>query len=256
MSKRSVVRGAGGTKVGGICLAVAALLTSCTPGPAPSAQESTKAALVAPSTTATTEPKSATTKPSVPSATYSGVAWDVAFSFDYPAAWTVTDSGAAKKLQGGPFVISDEAGVEVASLAVLPVLSVDPCTGVCGDVAVSYLAEVPGQGSLNGTSYSVQTKAMDLTTRKDLQQANRWRDNVRLITGVAGKPATQAEEDPFHFTTWAGIQTTSASDSTRPIIFGAYRYFGTLTEAKAYTASREHLQLQNMMSSLQAKPAT
>lgn len=177
--------------------------------------------------------------------------FDVAFSFDYPATWTVTDTGPPSQ-EGGPFVIADEAGAEVASLHVEPQLSVYPCERVCGEMAVSYLGEVPGQGKLGDESYAVQTKAMDLTSREDLQEANSWEGNVRLIVGVVGNPSTHQEEDPFHFTTRAGIDVPSTSSPIRPIIFGAYRHFKTMTDAKAYTSSSQYAQIQAMLRSLNA----
>ncbi|WP_258064605.1 hypothetical protein [Arthrobacter sp. ZGTC131] len=181
--------------------------------------------------------------------------FDVAFSFDYPATWTVTNTGPPNQ-EGGPFVVLNEAGVEVASLVVQPYLEVEPCRGVCGDMAVSYLGEVPGQGMLGEKSYAVQTKSMDLTSREDLQKANRWEGNVRLIVGVVGNPSTTQAEDPFHFTTRAGIDVPSPSSPIRPIIFAADRYFETMTEAKAYTSSGEHTQVQVMMQSLKATAVT
>jgi hypothetical protein len=124
-------------------------------------------------------------------------------------------------------VISNEAGVEVAYLVVQPYLEVEPCRGVCGDMADSYLGEVPWQGMLGDKSYAAQTKAMDVTSREDLQKANRWEGNVRLIVGVAGSPSTTTQaEDPFHFTTRAGIDVSSASSPVRPI-FASDRYFET-----------------------------
>lgn len=153
-------------------------------------------------------------------------------------------------------MISDEAGVEVASLYVQPQLTAYKCDAVCGDMAVSYLGEVPGQGMLGDRSYSVQTKAMDLTSRKDLKKANRWQDNVRLTVGVVGNPSTTSTEDPSYFTTGASIDVPSTSSPVRPIIFAADRYFKTMTEAKAYTSSSEHEQIQAMMRSLKATVVT
>jgi hypothetical protein len=121
---------------------------------------------------------------------------------------------------------------------------------------VNYLGEVPGQGTLGEKPYAVQTKAMDLTSRQDLQKANRWQGNVRLTVGVVGNPSTTPAEDPFHFTTSASIDVPATSSPVRPIIFAADRYFETMTEAKAYTSSSEHAQLQTMMRSLQASAVT
>jgi hypothetical protein len=153
-------------------------------------------------------------------------------------------------------MISNEAAVEVASLVVQPYLEVEPCRRACGDMAVSYLGEVPGQGMLGDKSYAVQTKAMDLTSREDLHKANRWEGNVRLIVGVVGNPSTTPAEDPFHFTTGASMDVPSTSSPVRPIIFAADRYFETMTEAKAYTSSSEYTQIQAMMQSLRATAAT
>lgn len=187
-------------------------------------------------------------------ATFNGVEFDVAFSFDYPATWTVTNIGPTH--QGGPFIITNEADVDVASLLVQPYFELEPCRGVCGDVAVSYLGVVPGQGMLGKKTYAVQTKAMDLTSRKDLQKANRWEDNVLLLVGVVGNPPTTPAEDPYHFRTLAGVEVPSTSSPIRPVIFVANRYFGTMTEAKAYTSTREHAMIQAMMGSLKATVAT
>lgn len=123
-------------------------------------------------------------------------------------------------------------------------------------MAVNYLGEVPGQGTLGGNSFAVQTKAMDLTSREDLQKANRWEGNVRLIVGVVRNPSTAQEEDPFHFRALAAVDVPSTSSPVRPVIFAAFRHFETMTEAKAYTSSSEHAQLQTMMRSLQAAAAT
>jgi hypothetical protein len=242
-------------KVVVFCLALTSTLTACTAGPAPepSGSSTTRSAELTKSESPV--PTNSAPTPTSSDATFNGVGFDVAFSFDYPATWTVTNTGPPNQ-EGGPFVISNEAGVEVASLHVEPQFSAYRCEGVCGDMAVSYLGEVPGQGMLGGKSYAVQTKAMDLTSRKDLQKENGWEGSVRLIVGVAGSPSTTPAEDPFHFTTLAGIHVPSASSPVRPIIFAADRYFETMTEAKAYTSSPEHTQIQAMMRSLKATAAT
>lgn len=221
-------------KVVVLCLALTSTLTACTAAPTaePSQSSTTRSAELPESESP--EPTMSTLGP-VPTssnATFNGLGLDVAFSFHYPASWTVTNTGQPNQ-EGGPFVITNEADSEVASLVVQPYLEVEPCRGVCGDMAVSSLGEVSGQGTLANRTYVVQTKAMDLTSRRDLQEANKWENNVLLITGVTGVPSKNSAEDPVHFTTLAGIQTNSTLESTRPIVFGAYRYFGTLTEAKA-----------------------
>ena len=235
------------------CLALTSTLTACTAGPAPVPSESSTTRSAEPNTESPAPTKS-DPAPTSSNATFNGVGFDVAFSFDYPATWTVTNTGPANQ-EGGPFVIANEAGVEVASLVVQPYLEVEPCRGVCGDMAVSNLGVVAGQGTLGDKTYAVQTKAMDLTSREDLQKANSWEGNVRLIVGVAGDTSTTQAEDPFHFTTLAGIDVPSTSSPVRPIIFAADRYFETMTEAKAYTSSREHAELQTMMRSFQAAAA-
>lgn len=221
-----------------LCLPLTSTLAACTAGPTPE-----------PSERFTTNSSPA---PTSPNATFQGVGLDVAFSFDYPTTWTVADSDPTNRYEGGDFMIANEAGVEVASLVILPSLHVSPCRGVCGEGAVSYLGVVHGQGTLAAKSFVVQTKAMDLTSREDLQEANAWDDNIRLITGVAGVTSNDPVEDPVHFSTMAGIRTGSTAESSRPIIFGAYRYFSTMAEAKAYTSSKEHRQIQTMMRSLNA----
>ncbi|MDQ0618259.1 hypothetical protein QFZ33_002283 [Arthrobacter globiformis] len=237
------------------CLALTLTLTACAPGPAPEPSESSTTRSAEPTKSESPAPTKGDPVPTSTDATFNGVGFDVAFSFDYPATWTVTNTGPPNQ-EGGPFVISNEAGVEVASLVVQPYLEVEPCRGVCGDMAVSYLGEVPGQGMLGDKSYAVQTKAMDLTSREDLQKGNRWAGNVRLIVGVVGNPSTTQAEDPFHFTTRAGIDVPSTSSPVRPIIFAADRYFETMTEAKAYTSSNEHTRIQAMMRSLKAAAIT
>lgn len=237
------------------CLALTSTLTACTAGPAPEPSESSTTRPADPTKSESPDPTNSDPAATSSKATFNGVGFDVAFSFDYPATWTVTNTGPPNQ-EGGPFVISNETGVEVASLHVQPQFSTYPCEGVCGDMAVTYLGEVHGQGMLGDKSFAVQTKAMDLTPRKDLQRANRWEDNVRLIVGVVGNPSTSQQEDPFHFTTLAGIDVPSTSSPVRPVIFAAYRDFGTMTEAKGYTSSSEHAQLQTMMRSLQAAAAT
>ncbi|MFF1254639.1 hypothetical protein ACFVYC_19370 [Pseudarthrobacter sp. NPDC058329] len=197
----------------------------------------------------------ASPSPTAPGATFNGVAFDVAFSFQYPASWTVTNRGPDNQ-EGGPFVITNEANVEIASLEVRPVFSIGPCDRICADMDVTYLGEVPGRGTLGEKTYAVQTKAMDLTSRKDLQQANGWEDNVRLIVGVVGNPSDTPAEDPFHFQTLAGIDTHAKDSPLRPITFAAQRHFRTMTEAKAYTSSSEYVQLQAMMGSLEATITT
>ncbi|MCT9627228.1 hypothetical protein HWD94_19215 [Pseudarthrobacter equi] len=236
------------------CLALTSTLTACTAGPAPVPSESSTTRSAEPITESPLPTKS-DPAPTSSSATFNGVEFDVAFSFDYPATWTVTNT-APPNQEGGPFVISNEASVEVASLHVEPQFSAYRCERVCGDMAVSYLGEVPGQGMLGDKSYAVQTKAMDLTSRKDQQTANRWEDNVRLIVGVVGNPSTTQAEDPFHFSTLAAVDVPSTSSPVRPVIFAADRYFETMTEAKAYTSSSEHTQIQAMMQSLKATGAT
>jgi hypothetical protein len=233
------------------CLALTSTLAACTAGPASAPSESSTTRSAEQAESESPEPTKGDPASTSSDATFNGVGFDVAFSFDYPATWTVTNTGPPNQ-EGGPFVVSNEAGVEVASLVVQPYLEVEPCRGVCGDMAVSYLGEVPGQGMLGDKSYAVQTKAMDLTSREDLQKANGWEGNVRLILGVAGNPSTTPAEDPFHFTTLAGIDVPSTSSPVRPIIFAADRYFETMTEAKAYTSSHEHTQIQAMMRSLRA----
>lgn len=232
------------------CLALTASLTACTAGPTPEPSQRS-----AEPNSASSAPTKSDPAPTSFNATFNGVEFDVAFSFDYPATWTVTNA-APPNQDGGPFVIFDEAGVEVASLFVQPQFTANRCERVCGDMPVSYLGEVPGQGRLGDMSYSVQTKAMDLTSRKDLQTANRWEHNVRLTVGVVGNPSTTPAEDPFHFTTGAIIDVPSTSSPVRPITFAADRYFETLTEAKAFTSSSEHIQVQAMMQSLRATAAT
>lgn len=117
-------------KVMVFCLALISTLTACTAGPTPEPSES--------STTRSTEPNSESPEPTKSdpaptssNATFNGVEFDVAFSFDYPATWTVTNTSPPDQ-EGGPFVIANEAGVEVASLVVQPYLEVGPCRGVCG----------------------------------------------------------------------------------------------------------------------------
>lgn len=236
------------------CLALTSTLTACTAGPTPEPSESSTTTSAEPNTESPAPTKS-DPAPKSSSASFNGVEFDVTFSFDYPATWTVTNT-APPNQEGGPFVISNEAGVEVASLYVQPQLTAYQCEGVCGDMAVSYLGEVPGQGMLGDKPYSVQTKAMDLTSRQDLQKANRWQGNVRLTIGVVGNPSTTPAEDPFYFTTSASIDVPSTSSPVRPIIFAADRYFETMTEAKAYTSSNEHEQIQAMMRSVKATAVT
>ncbi|WP_246256495.1 hypothetical protein [Pseudarthrobacter oxydans] len=234
------------------CLALTSTLTACTAGPTPEPSETSTTRSAEPNTESPVPTKRA---PTSSNATFNGVEFDVAFSFDYPATWTVTNTGPPNQ-EGGPFVVSNESGAEIASLHLQPQFSAYPCERVCGDMAVSYLGEVPGQGMLGDKTYVIQTKAMDLTSRKDLQKANRWEDNVRLIVGVVGNPSTAQQEDPSHFTTLAGIDVPSNSSPLRPIIFAAYRHFETMTEAKAYTSSNEHAQIQEMMRSLMATAVT
>lgn len=241
-------------KVTVLCWALTWTLTACTGRPAPVPSESSTTRSAGPNTVSPAPTKS-DPAPTSSSASFNGVGFDVAFSFAYPATWTVTNT-APPNQEGGPFVISNEAGVEVASLYVQPQLTAYRCEGVCGDMAVSYLGEVPGQGMLGDKPYSVQTKAMDLTSRQDLQKANRWQGNVRLTVGVVGNPSTTPAEDPFYFTTGAGIDVPSTSSPVRPIIFAADRYFETMTEAKAYTSSSEHAQIHSMMRSLNATVVT
>lgn len=241
------------TKVAFLAFALTSLLTACTAAPAPAPTVKSSSAQAAQSSSPTTA-SGATDPSSTPAtATFDGMGFGVAFSFQYPAFWIVNNAAPSNQ-EGGPFVISNESNVEVASLSVFPFFSVDPCTGICADIPVSYLGDVPGHGTLAGKTYTVQTKAMDLTSRKDLQDANNWKGNVRLIVGITGVPATTGAEDPFHFTTRAGIQVGSSIDSLRPIRFIADHYFNTMAEAKAYTSSKEYSQIQAMMSSLTATP--
>ena len=241
-------------KVTVLCLALTSTLTACTAGPAPVPSESFTTTSAEPNTESPAPTKSDPASTSS-SATFNGVEFDVTFSFDYPATWTVTNT-APPNQEGGPFMIANEAGVEVASLHLEPQLTANRCERVCGDMAVSYLGEVPGQGMLGDKPYSVQTKAMDLTSRQDLQKANRWQGNVRLTVGVVGNPPTTPTEDPFYFTTGAGIDVLSTSSPVRPIIFAADRYFETMAVAKAYTSSSEHAQIHSMMRSLNATVTT
>jgi hypothetical protein len=238
-------------KVMVFCWALTSTLTACTAGPPPERSESSTTRSAEPTKSESPEPIKSDPTPTSPRATFNGVGFDVAFSFEYPATWTVTNTGPPNQ-EGGPFVISNEAGVDVASLHVEPQFSAYPCEGVCGDMAVSYLGVVPGQGMLGDKAYAVQTKAMDLTSREDLQKANRWQGNVRLIVGVVGNPSTTQAEDPFYFSTLAGIDVPSTSSPVRPIIFAADRYFETMTAAKVYTSSSEHAQIKAMMRSLKA----
>lgn len=232
------------------CLALTSTLTACTaePGSAPSESPTTRSAAPA---AESPSPRMSDPAPPPLTASFSGVEFDVAFSFDYPAAWTVARTAQSNQ-EGVPFTISDEAGRRVAFLYVQPQLTAYPCEEVCGEVAVSYLGEAPGQGMLGNKPYSVQTKAMDLTSRRDLQEANRWQGNVRLTVGVVGIPSTTPAEDPVHFTTGAGVDVPSSSSPVRPILFAADRYFETMTEAKAYTSSKEYIQVQAMLRSLKA----
>lgn len=257
MSSSRRARGADILNVMVFCFALSSLLTACSFEPAPGPSEGSSAGTAESTRTESpaTPDASSPPGPTASSATFSGVENDVAFSFAYPATWTVTKSDPSIQNGGDSFVITNEAGTGVASFTVLPYLEVGPCSAVCADASVSYLGEVPGQGTLAGRSYSIQTKAMDLTSRGDLQEANGWENNVRLLIGVAGVPGTTPAEDPVHFTIGAGIQTGSTSDSLRPIVFSAHRDFGTMAEAKAYTSSGEHAQIQAMMRSLQATAA-
>lgn len=242
-------------KVMVFCWALTSTLAACTAGPAPVPSESSTTRSAEATKSESPEPTNSDPAPTSFNATFNGVGFDVAFSFDYPATWTVTNTGPPNQ-EGGPFAVSDEAGVEVASLYVQPQLTAYQCEGVCGDMAVSYLGEVPGQGMLGDKPYSVQTKAMDLTSRQDLQKANRWQGNVRLTIGVVGNPSTTPAEDPSYFTTSASIDVPSTSSPVRPIVFAADRYFETMTEAKAYTSSNEHAQIHSMMRSLNATVVT
>ena len=241
----------------GFCLVLASLVTGCSFQSAPEPSESPATGSAAPTKSGIPGPTVSgnSTESKAPVAIFSGVGRDVAFSFEYPVTWTVKSPDPSDQSQEAHFVVTDETGSEVASLQVRPVFSLAGCSGACDDMPVSYLGEVPGQGNLAGKSYSVQTKAMDLTSRKDLQEASHWEGNIRLIVGVVGAPATTPAQDPSHFATGAGIQTNSSSESFRPIIFSASRHFETMTEAKAYTSSVEHSEIRAMMGSLQAFPA-
>lgn len=225
------------------CLAVATL-TACTseqgPVPAPTERSATDSAAL--NTSAPTKETSRT---------FNGAGFDVAFSFDYPASWTVADDTLPDQ-EGGPFVISNEVGLAVASLFIQPQLTAYPCEGVCGDMAVSYLGEVQGKGMLGKNTYAVRTKAMDLSVREDLREKNEWKGNVRLIVGIEGNRSTVLKEDPFYFASGAGINVPSATSPVRPIIFSAYRHFETMAAATSYASSDEHAKIQSMLQSLNA----
>lgn len=239
-------------KVMTCCLALIFTLTACSVGPAAAPAGSSTTRSEIPNIGSPT-PTQSKTVPTSAGAAFTGVDFDVAFSFDYPATWSVTNTAAGQN--GGFYVIIDEAGARVASLHVEPQLTAYPCEGVCGNMPVSYFGEVPGQGQLGENSFSVQTKAMDLTTRQDLREANGWPGNVRLTVGVVGKPSTTPEEDPFHFRTGAGVNVPSSSSPVRPIIFAADRYFESMIEARAYTTTSEYKQIRTMLQSLEAEAA-
>lgn len=221
------------------CLALTTL-AGCTSEPGPTPAPSERPA--APKTSAPTKEASRT---------FNGMGFDVAFSFDYPASWTVADH-APPNQEGGPFVISNEVGLAVASLSIQPQLTAYECKGACGDMAVSYLGDVPGEGMLGETTYAVRTKAMDLSSRADLREKNGWTGNVRLIVGVEGSRSAAPKEDPFYFAPGAGIDVPSTSSPVRPIIFSANRHFETMAAAKSYTSSSEHAEIQAMLQSLNA----
>lgn len=185
-------------------------------------------------------------------AAFSGIAIDVAFSFTYPATWTVTDTDPKGEYAFKAYDIANEVGSPVASLTVLPYLEVEPCRSICDDIPVIQLGERPGDGDLGGNSYLVRTQAMDLTLREDLQQVHRWNNNVNLLTGVVGTSPALEEQDPQHFELQTGFSTQGSIESFRALKFGTSRFFTTVQEAKTYTSSPEYLQLQAMFTSFQA----
>lgn len=206
---------------------------------------------VAPSAVVTGSPLQTSASPPAQMATYNATALGVEFSFVYPAAWSVADSLSEAS---GWLDVRDERNVRVASLVIQPYLEVEPCRFSCGDVTVTYLGELTGNGSLDGSSFVVRTKAMDLTSREDQRKANGWVGNVLLVLGIEGGKQKPAQEDPFHFGAIAGIQVTPDADGTRPIRFVATRTFDTMTEARAYTSTAEHKKIREMLASFSAHP--
>lgn len=184
-------------------------------------------------------------------ATYTGAVLSVQFSFEYPPGWSVSDLSSETN---GLLNVMDERNARVASLVIQPYLEVEPCRFSCADAAVSYLGEVPGQSSLGGSEFVVQTKAMDLTSRKDQRDANGWPKSVLLVVGVEGGTQKPATEDPTHFGALAGIRVTPEPEGIRTIRFMAVRSFDTLTEARSYTSTNEHGNVREMLASFTARP--
>lgn len=240
-------------------LVLSSCLAACTAFPAPNPDPSNPTTTPPVESPSISTPSSSTTEadPPLSQATFSAVTLDVAFAFDYPTTWKVTNQDPTNQYQGGPFVVTNEEGTEVASLLVLPSLHAEPCRGVCADTPVSYLAEVPGENTVGDRSFTVRTMAMDLTSRSDLRNANEWLDHVKLVVGVNGAAGPGSTDmDPVHFVTGSGVQTGETAESIRPLSFGAVRYFESLSTAKGYTASAEHAQIQGMLASLRASPAS
>lgn len=201
-----------------------------------------------PSALVTESPQQTSASAPAQMATYDATALDVEFSFEYPAAWSVSNES------NGSFDVRNEENVRVASLVIQPNLEVEPCRFSCADAAVSYLGEIPGKGSLDGNSFVVRTKAMDLTSREDQRNAYGWAGNVLLVLGIEGGNQKPAHQDPSHFDALAGIQVTPDADGTRPIRFMAIRTFNTLTEARTYTSTAEHADIREMLASFTAQP--
>lgn len=189
--------------------------------------------------------------PAVALSTFSGTWEDVEYSFDHPSDWTVRDTTRESAPGSGVVTVLAPDGRNLASLTILVAWGAEcPCV----ERPAVHLGDVPGKAPLSKSGpFVARAVAMDLTKFPQDRAENQWTDNVQLVTSLTGAsvPVSPALVPKLMYglgLVETGVLATNGI-THRTVLFIAGRDFGTMAEARAYAATDEHRNIQEMIAS-------
>lgn len=187
--------------------------------------------------------------------TYAGTQMGTNYTFKYPKGWrVVVDSSSAGHVD---MSVVDANGTNMAELRMLEIW--DLTTGV-KPRPVAKISDLPsdgtmsamkGAGSSGAVKFVVRTVTMDLTSHPD-EAALYWDGKkVAVAVSAGGWKTPDTELLPVFLTGVAGIKATQtfSNQGATAVLFSTVRYFDSLQQAEAWTASDEHRKVVGMISS-------
>ena len=175
------------------------------------------------------------------------------YAFDHPSDWTV--EGPAPGAEMGSVTITGPGGEVLAWLDILIAWGAEcPCV----TYPAVYLGSWTGGESLSVSGpVAARSMAVDLSAYPSERVQNNWPDNVRVVTslGSAAVPPPLTMMPRLMYALGL-VETEVVADNGstgRTVLFWSSRDFATLDEARSYTRTEEHQQIQEMIASFRER---